>query len=346
MEVKGRALVVGGGVVGAAVALALARRGVAVELREAESELGLHASGGNSGILHTGFDSTPGTLETACILRGAALREEVLPALGVPVLRCGARMRGAPGRYPLNGVEARREGEDLVVPGEHVTDPVHVTLAYAAAAQRHGAVVRPGARVEGPGDVEGFDVVVNAAGVGAGAVAAALGDDSFATYPRKGEFFAFDVEPPSEILLPVPSPGTKGVLVFPTLDGRCVAGPTAVDLDGEDFSVRRDALAAVRDGAARLWPALEGAEPVFAWAGLRPAGRDGANYVLRRSEVVPGLVHAAAIRSTGLSAALGIAERVASLVAPDAREAPLRAGEVAAPDGPWWRRAPAARGLG
>jgi glycine/D-amino acid oxidase-like deaminating enzyme len=53
--------VVGGGVVGAAVAYALARRGVAAMVLEAEDDLALGASGTNSGILHTGFDSTPGT---------------------------------------------------------------------------------------------------------------------------------------------------------------------------------------------------------------------------------------------------------------------------------------------
>src|SRR5947209_19054396 len=85
--------VVGAGVVGSAVALALARRGVAVIVLEAEPEPGLAASGANSGILHTGFDSPPGELETELILRSDALRGPVLDALGVPVLRCGALLR-------------------------------------------------------------------------------------------------------------------------------------------------------------------------------------------------------------------------------------------------------------
>ena len=83
-------MVVGGGVVGVAAALALARRGAAVVLLEAEPGLALQATGTNSGVLHTGFDSTPGELETELILRAAALRDPVLDALGVPVLRCGA----------------------------------------------------------------------------------------------------------------------------------------------------------------------------------------------------------------------------------------------------------------
>src|SRR3954449_4095475 len=89
--------VVGAGVVGSAVALALARRGVAVTLLEGDAEPARGASGTNSGILHTGFDSVPGELETELILRAAALRAAVLDTLGVPVLRCGAVMR------PLDG---------------------------------------------------------------------------------------------------------------------------------------------------------------------------------------------------------------------------------------------------
>ena len=79
---------------GCAGALALVRRGVNVALLEAEPTPALGASGTNSGILHTGFDSKPGELETRLILRAAQLRPAVLEALGVPVLRCVAVMRG------------------------------------------------------------------------------------------------------------------------------------------------------------------------------------------------------------------------------------------------------------
>src|SRR5919108_975178 len=89
------ATVVGAGVVGAAVALALARRGVSVVVVEAEPEPALGASGANSGIVHTGFDSLPGELETGLILRSATLRPPVLEAIGVPLHRCGATVRGS-----------------------------------------------------------------------------------------------------------------------------------------------------------------------------------------------------------------------------------------------------------
>lgn len=365
--------VVGAGVVGAASALELGRRGVSVALLEAEPEPGLQASGTNSGILHTGFDSAPGELETELILRAAKLRDPILEALGMPVLRCGALMAplGAGDTEAItalaqnasrNGVEATlRDDGVLEVPGEAVTDPVAFTLALVAAARGHGAQLRTGFRVaalereataageirlsEPGGEAVDVRVVVNCAGLGAGQIARLGGDASFDVYPRKGEFLVFDAPADDRlewILLPVPSAGTKGVLVFPTVDGKVVVGPTAVDQeDPDDWSVRPTARDELMPKAEAMLPALAGADPIAAYAGLRPAGR-GVNYVIAASRASPQLIHAAAVRSTGLTASLAIAERVAGLVAEAGVEldspAPIHADRVAPVYGSWWRR--------
>ena len=367
--------VVGGGVVGCATALALARRGVAVALLEAEIEAGLGASGTNSGILHTGFDSVPGELETELILRSAQVRDQVLDALGVPVVRCGAVVRplDAEQRETIaglrrtaheNGVEVEpRDDGSLAVPGESVTDPVAYTLALAAAARRHGANLLFGFRVAAIDRIEdGFDLfnvggdsltarlVLNCAGLRADEIARLVGDDSFEIYPRKGEFLVFD--PPGgesldRVLLPVPTERTKGVLVFPTLDGKVVAGPTAVDqTDKEDWSVRPQARDEILPKASAIYPPLEGADPIAAYAGLRPAGR-GVNYLIGPSPTAPGLVNVAAVRSTGLTASLGIAERVTAIVADLGvrfeEERPIETG-ASVEAGPWWARTAEYRG--
>jgi glycerol-3-phosphate dehydrogenase len=369
--VEAEVAVVGAGVVGSATALALARRAVSVVVLEAEPEPALAASGTNSGILHTGFDSVPGELETDLILRSAVLRDPVLAALRVPVLRCGARLHPRlSGRYDIvgaltanakrNGVEVllRRDGA-LKVPGESVTDPVAFTLALALAAGRHGAAlvtssgVRAVRRDQGGfvletagGESVRSRLVVNCAGLHADTVAHLAGDHSFEIYPRKGEFLVFDPprsELPDRILLPVPTQRTKGVLVFPTVDGKVIAGPSAVDqLDKHDWSVRPQARQEIQPHAAMMWPPLEGAEPIAAYAGLRPAGR-GVNYLIQPSRLAPGLVNVAAIRSTGLTASLGIAEYVCGLlrglgVAMRA-ERPLEPGATPKSKVPWWRRA-------
>ena len=217
----------------------------------------------------------------------------------------------------------RRDDGTLEVPGEAITDPVRYTQALAAAAAAHGAEIRTGVRVRSRADIPA-PLTVNCAGLYADDVARLFGDDSFEIYPRKGEFFVFEGIALEQILLPAPTRRTKGVLVFPTLDGRVVAGPTAVDeTDKEDWSVRPEALDEVRAGAAELLPAIAGAEPIGSWAGLRPAGR-GCNYVIRRA--TPELLNVAAIRSTGLSASLGIAEYVAEMIVPGRPVAQLAVG--------------------
>ena len=180
----------------------------------------------------------------------------MLDALGVPVLRCGALLRptdreeardGRRDRRQRAGATAsrRRSRDDgaLEVPGEAVTDPVAYTAGAGGAAAAAGAEVRTGRARRGDrargrrgstlrladGDARApARVAVNCAGLHADEVARLAGDESFAIYPRKGEFFVFDPpggEPLERILLPVPTKRTKGVLVFPTVDGKVVAGP-------------------------------------------------------------------------------------------------------------------------
>jgi glycerol-3-phosphate dehydrogenase len=362
--------VIGGGVVGCAVAEALAVRGVATILIEAGGSLGGAASGSNSGILHTGFDSVPGELETELILRSGRLREQLVPALGVDVRRCGARLRGhddaqhaAIARLAANArrngveVELHAPGE-LIVPGESITDPLGFTVALGERAQAAGASLRldcpvaalaagagGGVRIElsGGGELRARGVA-NCAGLFADELAAVEGDSPFEVYPRKGEFLVFEQpgERLDEILLPVPSAAGKGVLVFPTVDGHVIAGPTARDReDKRDWSVEDDARELILNRARAMFPPLEEREPIAAYAGLRPAGR-GVNYAIAPSRALPGLVNAGAIRSTGLTAAPAIGEHVAGLLAAaaglrlaePAKLAPLPA---AAPAEPWWR---------
>jgi glycerol-3-phosphate dehydrogenase len=365
--------VIGGGVVGAAVAYALARRGVGAVVLEAGDELARGASGANSGMLHTGFDSAPGELETRLIRRSAAVRDAVLDELAIPVLRCGAVLAprtdaqrpivaALAERARANGVRATlRDDGALELPDEAVTDPVVYTVALARAAQRGGAQVRTAARVEAieragdelvlqtaGGERIACRAAVNCAGLHADAVARMAGDDGFEIYPRKGEFFVFeppDGRPLEHILLPVPTERTKGVLVFPTIDGKVVAGPTAHDQqDKEDRSVRAQAREEVLASAVAMLPSLAGREPIAAYAGLRPAGR-GVNYLIGPSPACPSLVNVAAIRSTGLSASLGIGEHVAALLerqgialGPDR---PLAPGTRPTDEEPWWSRAAA-----
>jgi glycerol-3-phosphate dehydrogenase len=365
-------VVIGAGVLGCAAALALAQRGVAVAVLEAQPEPALSASGTNSGILHTGFDSVPGELETELILASGAIRDRVIAALEIPVVRCGAvmplRVDSEREQAVVIAAGARRNGVPVIeregtleIPGETVTDPVLYTLAIAGAAGRHGAELRMRSQVtsidagreeltvrSADGQALRCKVAVNCAGLHADSVARLVGDDSFQIHPRKGEFLVF--EPPrgnqlEHILLPVPTKRTKGVLVFPTLDGKIVAGPTAVDQqDKHDWSVRLRARDEILPKARAMYPPLQDAEQIAAYAGLRPDGRPH-NYLIGPSRTCARLVNVAAIRSTGLTASLGIAQRVVEIVESLGvelkSEKELAPGPRPAIPQPWWRRAAA-----
>jgi glycerol-3-phosphate dehydrogenase len=364
--------VIGGGVVGCAVLHALARRGVQGVLLESAPGLALGASGANSGIVHTGFDSPAGTLETALILRSARLREQLLEELGVSVRACGALLRPRDERERKALEELARNaranevqvvpGDDgsLAVPGESISDPVGYAYALADAAVAAGAQVRLEARVVGLAaarggiavELDGGDrieagVVANCAGLYADEVAELVEAEPFGIYPRKGEFLVFapaSRAPLEQILLPVPSALGKGVLVFPTLDGHVIAGPTAKDRDDkDDWSVEPDARELIMQRAAPVYPPLADMQIVGAYAGLRPAGRP-ANYAIEASAAVPGLVHVGAIRSTGLTASLAIGEHVAALLGEGGavqlgQERPLPTPAQRPADGAWWERA-------
>src|SRR4030095_6821165 len=111
-------------------------------------------------IVHTGFDSPPGELETEMILRAGELRGTVFEDLHVPIRRCGAVLRPANDdeaavvrqiaqNAETNGVDVALDDDGaLHVPGEAITDPVAYTRALVAAAVAGGAEARTSVPVE------------------------------------------------------------------------------------------------------------------------------------------------------------------------------------------------------
>ena len=63
--------IIGGGVVGCAVARELAGFDLRIVLVEARGDIGDATSKANTAILHTGFDAVPGSLESTMVARGS-----------------------------------------------------------------------------------------------------------------------------------------------------------------------------------------------------------------------------------------------------------------------------------
>ena len=81
--------VIGAGVVGCAVARELAVAGADVVVLDRADDVGDGTSKANTAILHTGFDTVPGTLESRLVARGHELLADYTAEAGIAVERTG-----------------------------------------------------------------------------------------------------------------------------------------------------------------------------------------------------------------------------------------------------------------
>ncbi|MFN8022799.1 MAG: NAD(P)/FAD-dependent oxidoreductase [Acidimicrobiales bacterium] len=174
-------VVVGGGVVGCAVARALSRHRtpdgpLRVLLAEARTDIGAGTSKANTAILHTGFDATPGSVESRLVARGAAMLHEYAPIAGISIERTGAvlvawddeqaaRLPDLAAKATKNGYDAARVIDPstvrelephlgpgvtggMLVPDEHLIDPWTTPIAFAHDALANGAEVVTSTAIE------------------------------------------------------------------------------------------------------------------------------------------------------------------------------------------------------
>src|SRR5438132_2538787 len=83
-------VIVGAGVVGAAIARELSRFQLRCTLMDSGPDVGAVTSKANTALLHTGFDAKPGTIEARLVRRGHELLSDYAPRAGIPLERIGA----------------------------------------------------------------------------------------------------------------------------------------------------------------------------------------------------------------------------------------------------------------
>lgn len=221
-------VIVGGGVVGCAVARAVSARFSDVFLLEALPKLGMGTSTRNSGVIHAGLYYPPGSLKARHCVRGNAMTYEFCAAHGVPHRRTGKLVVASAAEElgaleslfknaTANGVEGLRmvdrarirerephvEGiQAIEIPSTGIVGSEELVKAYARLAADRGAHIVTHARVErleplrdgvrvvsSAGDIE-TKCLVNSAGLFADEVAALLGSSMarHRIYPVRGEY--------------------------------------------------------------------------------------------------------------------------------------------------------------
>jgi len=223
-------VIIGGGVLGCAVAARLSSTTASVVLLEAEADVAEHASKGNAGVA-VSYYGAPGLQQTDLINASNPLWEELTERLDVPFRRIGGLMIAltsdeedhlpatldeiracgvqadlftaaqALDREPLINAHVRAA---VSMPAEGIIDPMRLTVAYANLAAANGVQVRLSERVvamEYDGEFTRIVTdrgsvrarfVVNAAGVAAGAISALASGEPLTCFPRKGQYILLD----------------------------------------------------------------------------------------------------------------------------------------------------------
>ena len=227
-------VIIGAGVIGAAIARELSRFQLEVVLVEKESDVACGASKANNGMIHSGIVQEPGSLRSKLNVRGNSLYEALCRELDVPFHRCGLigvvlkeeelfllemlKVRGEASGIPVK-IISREEALSLepsltpetrgafLAPSTAMTAPYKLTIACAENAVMNGVKLLLNTEVTSLEQTQGrlrkvvtsrgsfiTGCCINAAGVYADRVAAMAGPPEFTIHPRKGELLVFDPE--------------------------------------------------------------------------------------------------------------------------------------------------------
>ncbi|MGI6669439.1 MAG: NAD(P)/FAD-dependent oxidoreductase [Acetivibrionales bacterium] len=225
-------VIAGAGVIGAFIARELSRYELKICVLEKENDVAMGASKANTGIVHAGYDTVPGTLKALLNVRGTEMMEGVARELDVPYKKTGSLvvafdekdrevLQDLLDRGIANGVEGLKiiDGETirkmepwlsekithaLYAPSAGIVCPYELTVAAFENAVVNGTELRRNYEVRDIAFEDGRFIVnpgsesitcryfINAAGVCAGKLATFIGDNSISIKPRRGEYLLFD----------------------------------------------------------------------------------------------------------------------------------------------------------
>ena len=295
------------------------------------------------------FDQLAGELNFSFERRG-----DYVVAIGpeeygkLETLRQQGLANGVPGMIMLDGPEVRRREPNINpdVSGAlwastgGICDPFSVVIAAAENAVVNGVTlltdtafedfIMEGKRIVGVKTNRGefrSRWVVNSAGLYSDVVMHKAGlRPEFKIVPRKGEYYVFDKAEITinNVLFPVPSETSKGILVTTTIHGNTIIGPNALEIeDKEDRSITPEGLSEIWQGALSLVPSLSLKYAIAEFAGLRPGGNAPSpnpnihynkDFIIEIPKEVQGFVNLGGIESPGLTSSPAIAVRVVELL--------------------------------
>ena len=235
-------IIIGGGVVGSAIARELTRYKLSVAVLEKESDVCTQTSGRNTGMLHAGFLYKVGSLKAECAVEGNAEFDQVAKELDVPFKRTGklivgfteehrqrletmierGKINGVPGmelidRARMDEIDPSAGGNFAIFcPSSGILDPFTYTVALAENAANNGAKYHLYTEVTGAermadgrhllhtskGDFS-CRWVINSAGLNSAKISELLGIPGYVIQPVKGEYLVLDKKAGAFAKIPV-----------------------------------------------------------------------------------------------------------------------------------------------
>ena len=312
--------VIGAGVIGLAVARALANVGREVVVLEATGAIGSETSSRNSEVIHAGIYYPEGSLKARFCVAGREALYGYCQSRGIAYARCGklvvateerdrVALQGLQRAGQANGVgdlEIVERVAALHSPSTGIIDSHQLMLAYQGEAEACGAAIALHSRVLG-GACRGDGVLVkvasgahetqllcrylvNAAGLEAQAVASSLEGLPQASVPRrylsKGSYFTMSGAAPfTRLIYPVPGSASLGIHFSRDLSGGARFGPDQEWVENVDYAVDPARAEAFYAAVRRYYPDLsEGAlQPGYSGirAKVQAPGEGAADFVIQ-----------------------------------------------------------------
>jgi len=225
-------LIIGAGVVGANIARECSKYQQNIVVVDKNNDVCEETSKANSGIAHSGYDATPGTLKAKYNVIGNKMLPKLCKDLDVPYVNNGSLIIGFSKEDEILLHELKQQGEKngveglvilphdevmskepalnpniysaLYAPTGGIVDPFQLTIASAEVAFQNGVVFKMNTEVSNIEKVEsGFivktnhedlhaKIIINASGIYADHINNYVSKHFLEIHPRKGEYCLFD----------------------------------------------------------------------------------------------------------------------------------------------------------
>ena len=336
-------VVIGAGIMGAAVSRELSKYELKVLLLDKENDVSCGTTKANSAIVHAGYDAKEGSLMAKYNVLGNAMYGKLCEEVDAPFRKVGSYVlafsekekehlemlyqRGLNNGEPHVSKEAVAA---LYAGTAGITGPWELATKLVENAMENGVELKLNAEVANikkendvfkielkNGEIIEAKAIVNAAGVYADFINNMLSNKKFKITPRIGEYYLLDKIQgylTDSVIFQCPTEMGKGILVSKTAHGNIIVGPTASDVDNKDDVGNTQAgLDTVRQFATKSIKDINFRDNIRNFAGLR-AEADTGDFILGEAEDVKGLFNIAGTKSPGLTSAPAMAIDLAKMI--------------------------------